>query len=245
MQGFRMTTKPRLFIGSSAESLPLAYAAQAELDRSAEVTIWTQGIFTPSGSTLPSLLRAATATDAALFVFAPDDLLRLRGTQVNAVRDNVIFEFGLFIGILGQDRVFFITPNDSSLHLPTDLLGITPLGFNAFRSDGNLQAALGPACKQIRIQLGSYKSPRTSGPPAASELGQIDDSAASEILTQWLNQGLIDVLTRPMSIPEVESRLLLPSGTLSRTIQAAVNRSTRGLTVAVNDGLRLQLVRKA
>src|SRR5262245_43124174 len=71
------TMRPRLFIGSSTESLKIAYAAQENLERAAEVTVWNQGVFELSNYTLDSLVKALEATDFGLFVFAPDDVVKM------------------------------------------------------------------------------------------------------------------------------------------------------------------------
>lgn len=140
---------PKVFIGSSVEGLDIAYAVQEELEYTAEPTVWSQGIFQPSRSTLDDLIRVLDTYDFGVFVFSPDDVLRIRDQQVLSVRDNVIFELGLFIGRLGKERSFFILPrNQDQLHLPTDLLGITSLTFNADRRER--RPALGPACNTIR-----------------------------------------------------------------------------------------------
>ena len=157
-----MAQKVRLFIGSSVENLDIAYEAEAELERDAQVSVWSQGIFEPTRPTLQELIKAVGESDAALFVFAPNDLVRMRDTVSQVVRDNVIFEFGLFIGKLGPERVFFVIPRGEELHLPSDLLGLTPLTFDPHRTDHNLRAALGPCCQAIRRQIRALSPTLTS-----------------------------------------------------------------------------------
>lgn len=152
----RQAARPRLFIASSAEGLDYAYAIQKNLDDDAEVTVWTQGIFDLSATTVESLIGALDKFDFAVFIFAPDDVLRLRQKKFTAVRDNVVFELGLFMGKLGRHRTFIVAPKSSrDLRIPTDLAGITPGTFNAQRSDGNLAAAFGPFCSEVRLQIRS------------------------------------------------------------------------------------------
>jgi len=146
--------KKRLFVGSASESLDVAYAVQEELDRALEVTVWTQGIFQPSRTTMESLAEQPKRFDAALFVFTPDDAALLRGEPKRVVRDNVIFELGLFVGALGRKNTFILLPrNVNDLHLPSDLAGVTPLDYDPQRQDGNLVAAVGPACNKVKKVL--------------------------------------------------------------------------------------------
>ena len=137
-----MTTpeqRPRLFIGSSTESLTLAYEIQSALEYSCEPTVWTQGVFQLTRSSLESLRTALDDYDFAVFVLAPDDLSTLRDTQQLTVRDNVLLELGLFLGKLGSDCVFMVAPREEpgGLRLPTDLLGIHVGTYEQNRSDGN------------------------------------------------------------------------------------------------------------
>jgi len=110
-----------------------------------------------SSNTLDDLLTALKDFDFGIFVFKPDDISIIRNSKVNTVRDNVIFELGLFIGKLGKQRVFFVQPDSIiDFHLPTDLLGMTPGKYNDKREDGNLKAALGPFCNQVRNKLKQF-----------------------------------------------------------------------------------------
>lgn len=143
--------KPRVFVGSSRESVKFALAVQEELEESpVEVTVWTQSIFELSKHTLESLVLALSRFDFGIFIFGADDLVRLRGFEYPSARDNVVFELGLFIGRLGRERSFLLVPkNHDDFHLPTDLLGVTFASFDPNREDEIWRAAVAPACHKI------------------------------------------------------------------------------------------------
>lgn len=164
--------KPKLFIGSSTEGLPVARAVQSELETDAEATIWNQGFFAPSRATLETLVQDAPTFDFSLIIAHGDDRLDSRGSEGTlAPRDNVIFELGLFFGVLGRKRTFFLFNRTRPPKLPTDIAGVTALTY-ANRDDGNLRAALGPACQQIRAQiekLGFKNNPHRTAVDLANE----------------------------------------------------------------------------
>ncbi len=142
--------KPRVFIGSSVESIHIANFIHLALEYNSEPTVWNQGIFKPSNTSLDDLIENLENFDFAVFVFSPDDISKIRGNRYSIARDNVIFEMGLFIGRLGKKRVFYIIPrHKEKFHLPSDLIGVTPLDYDNHRSDENTQAALGSPCTKI------------------------------------------------------------------------------------------------
>ena len=49
--------KPHIFIGSSTESLALAYALQANLEYDSNVTVWAAGVFDLSTLSLGQLFK--------------------------------------------------------------------------------------------------------------------------------------------------------------------------------------------
>jgi hypothetical protein len=150
----KSSARARLFVGSSQESLEYAYAIQENLDDHAEVTVWDQGIFELTKTSLESLVKALDKCDFAVFVFSPTDTVLLRKTKQKVVRDNVIFELGLFMGKLGRDRTFVVVPKGiSEFRIPTDLAGVTTGEFNPRRNDKNLKAAFGPFCNKIRAKI--------------------------------------------------------------------------------------------
>lgn len=149
-----MVLRPKVFIGSAVEGLDIAKAIQANLEHDTEPTVWNQGIFRLSHANMDNLLRALSTYDFGVFVVSAQDMLKLRGQEFVAARDNVIFELGLFMGHLGPERTFFVLPRISTdLRIPTDLLGIEPATYEPNRQDSNLQAALAPACERILREI--------------------------------------------------------------------------------------------
>jgi hypothetical protein len=140
-----------VFIGSSSEGLPIAFAIQQELHRIATTVVWSQGTFSPTNVPIENLFVALDKFDFAVFVFLPEDELVHRKTNVLAIRDNVIFEAGLFLAKLGRDRVYFVAPENAwidRLHLPSDFAGLLPSTFAP--QTGNDQAAVGPALYHLK-----------------------------------------------------------------------------------------------
>ena len=103
-------------------------------------------------------MRILRTSDFAIFVFSPDDISIMRDNMDQVVRDNVLFELGLFIGRLGQERCFFLVPDSGSMRLPTDLFGVNPTRYESGRSDSNWEAAVNPACMQILRVVNQLKS---------------------------------------------------------------------------------------
>ena len=121
--------KPRIFLGSSGKQEKLLQALTRGLEDVAHVEPWTTS-FNPGTTTLERLLELTTQVDFAAFAFARDDWTAAGATAAPlaevgqaAPRDNVVFEAGLFGGVLGMRRTFILHANGSKL--PSDLLGLT------------------------------------------------------------------------------------------------------------------------
>jgi predicted nucleotide-binding protein len=150
----RSPGKPRLFIGSTVEGKNIAEHIQEALDHEVEATVWTQEVFKPSSTTITSLMDVAFSVDFAVIVMTADDVLIKRGIEHKMPRDNLLFEVGLFTGVLGRARTFLVYPRDEPMEFPTDLRGVTMVDFKMARSDSNLSAAVGPACTRIKRAMG-------------------------------------------------------------------------------------------
>ena len=137
---------PRVFIGSSTESLKLAYAIQSNLGH-LEARVWDQGLLRAGNFILDELLSLSKSFDYAVFILSKDDKIISRGKPLFSPRDNVIFEAGLFYGAIGKDRIFLLRPSEGS-KLPSDVSGLINLTYR-IPDDGNYRAAFAPACQEI------------------------------------------------------------------------------------------------
>jgi predicted nucleotide-binding protein len=142
--------KPRIFLGSSGKQAKLLQALTRGLEDVVQVEPWTTS-FNPGTTTLERLLELTRQVDFAAFVFAQDDWTTNSPAAAPAPttgqaspRDNVVFEAGLFGGVLGMRRTFILHASGSKL--PTDLLGLT-----CVRYDGSSAAAeMKVVCQKLR-----------------------------------------------------------------------------------------------
>lgn len=93
--------KYKVFIGCSKEARSIAQALQYELRDVADATLWSQGLFQIGRIVLAELVKVVDGYDFGLFVFRPDDVVKMREREYSAVRDNLVFELGVFVGKLG------------------------------------------------------------------------------------------------------------------------------------------------
>ena len=121
--------KPRIFLGSSGKQEKLLRGLTRGLEDVAHVEPWTTS-FNPGTTTLERLVELAHEVDFAAFAFAQDDWTTTSlpaspptGSGQASPRDNVVFEAGLFGGVLGMRRTFIL--HASGAKLPSDLLGLT------------------------------------------------------------------------------------------------------------------------
>lgn len=142
--------RPRIFIGSSTEAVEIAKALRGAIETRlhAEVVDWTDNVFKLSLGNMESLERLAPTCDFALMVLSGDDRLSYRGDRVDAPRDNVIFELGFFMGVLGRTRAFFLV---DKAKIPSDLYGMTYLKY----SKKGKTIMLGGAIEKIQAEIQS------------------------------------------------------------------------------------------
>jgi hypothetical protein len=99
---------------------------------------------------LARLVELAHEVDFAAFVFARDDWTTISPPAAAATetgqaspRDNVVFEAGLFGGVLGMRRTFILHANGAKL--PSDLLGLT-----CVRYESTTPSEVKVVCQKLR-----------------------------------------------------------------------------------------------
>jgi len=246
--------KPRMFIGSSVEGLPVADAINLNLDYDVEITLWRSGTFDLASTALDSLVSRASSVDFSLFVFSPDDVATIRSERRIVVRDNVLFELGVFIGALGKDRCFIARPRNVELHLPTDLLGITPADYEADRSDGDIAAAVNHACVMVKRKIeklgllrpeNSSTQIRAISPKANTNVGASDYYLLSELsrtVTRYgrgISLSSIDNSRRGRNLPslDISAIRLERAGYVERKIEVDQDGDEYYVYLITDDGI--------
>jgi CRP/FNR family cyclic AMP-dependent transcriptional regulator len=141
--------KPKAFIMSSIEGLDVAKEIQSGVQRDALPTVWTNGVFWASSYPLEVLEAAVEDSDFGIAVAKFEDVIHTRGTAHVAMRDNVVFELGMFIGRLGRHRTFLVHPAIKDLVLPSDLKGITTLSYIVPAKPDEITPRIAPVCTEI------------------------------------------------------------------------------------------------
>ncbi|TXL60877.1 TIR domain-containing protein [Aeromicrobium terrae] len=146
--------KPRIFLGSSGKQAALLDGLTVGLEDVADVEPWTV-TFNPGSTTLGRLVELTHEVDFAAFIFARDDWTSVESAAPDAgqasPRDNVVFEAGLFGGVLGMDRTFILHAEGAKL--PTDLLGLTCVRYGD-ASDADEVAAMNQKLRKAIEDLG-------------------------------------------------------------------------------------------
>lgn len=119
--------KKKIFIGSSNEAQDYVTELQNIFKEGGEfeVVTWKDPeVFSSNNKAfLDSLIKQTYLVDFAIFLATKDDITDSREIKQNSPRDNVIFEFGLFLTALGKERCFLVVENGCKIM--SDMEGIT------------------------------------------------------------------------------------------------------------------------
>lgn len=124
----------KIFIGSSSEAADndvLLKVAGILRDAGAEPVLWNAApsIFRAGVTTIENLEEIVERENikASVFIYSEDDKTWHRGNMQNVPRDNVVFEHGLFVGILGRKKAITVKVGD--IKMPSDLHGLTCIDY--------------------------------------------------------------------------------------------------------------------
>jgi hypothetical protein len=166
----------RIFIASSTANIKVARAfARGLQTRGFQTKVWDEWVFQPNESTLDGLLRVATDYRFAVVVWGPSDVTMSCGESISSPRDNVIFEAGLFLGMLGRHGVFVAEDKTASIRIPSDYAGITCVTYDGSLIEREPDPAIRSACDEIQhyietpppnlsVLAGPWKSRYAAGP---------------------------------------------------------------------------------
>lgn len=130
--------KKKIFIGSSVEELAIAEKVKNILTEKFDVTIWNEtiwekSVFKLNQNFLSDLLKASLLYDFGIFIGTTDDKVIIRGREVMKPRDNILFELGLFLGRMGEDKCVFLI--DKDIEILSDFKGRTLARFDKKNPD--------------------------------------------------------------------------------------------------------------
>ncbi len=146
-----MERKISVFIGSSSEGLPIAETLKKFLEDEGiiECKVWNDE---PqyNKSILTLLTRASYVYDFGVFIACKDDSLFSKDENKFVPRDNVVFEYGLFYGSMGNNRTFLV--QEEGAHLPSDLDSYHTPRFQESFNDDDWQRLAESISRQIVVQ---------------------------------------------------------------------------------------------
>lgn len=171
-----------IFIGGSKEGLKYAKVIKDKLDILCEFncTIWDKNVFQFNQSFLTSLHKASITFDFGVFIASKDDFSLVRDDIYDVPRDNVVFEYGLFLGVMGNNRTFLL--QEDGCKLPTDLLGYTTPRFKSDFSDEEWAELARAIATNILIQF--QKSEIQLLPSTSLAIGYFNSFVAK--ISKWI-----------------------------------------------------------
>ena len=126
--------KVTLFLGSSSNAKSQAKLLISSLSSDiVEFLPWWDA-FIPGQTLLHEIEGIATRVQGALLLFSPEIPSTVRGKEVHTPNQNVLFEFGYFLGKLGKKSVATIRYGE--FYLPSDLGGYIHITGSKFFKPG-------------------------------------------------------------------------------------------------------------
>jgi CRP/FNR family cyclic AMP-dependent transcriptional regulator len=143
----------KLFIGSSGGAKSQAKAiVKAFTSPTLEFLPWWDDVFVGGGLLLENLEKIKVQVDGAVFVFSPEIPGTVRKASAVLPNQNVLFEFGYFLGHFGRKKVSMMKYGE--YYLPSDFGGYIHITGGKFFKSG---AATKPGKRTIK-EFGNWIS---------------------------------------------------------------------------------------
>jgi len=193
--------KRKLFIGSSSEGKNIAEKLRAKIIEECnwiESILWAdKNVFLLNKSTFQNLIESSRKFEYGIFVATADDILEKRNETSKCMRDNVLFEAGMFLGSLGLTRAFLLV--DSECKLPTDYAGITV----PFYNDSNLESKIEEIVETIKNTQHSYKF--NIVPSTALAIGYFDNFV--KVLSEKQKKKFTLNILIPQNLADIKNQI--------------------------------------
>lgn len=174
----------QVFVGSSSEGRPLAEKVIDSLTQKNLSPLPWFDFFKNSRPPLQELEHLTLRADAAILVATVDDKAIIRQKHWHQMRDNVLFEYGLFAGTIGRSKCGLILPNVDEFRIPSDFLGVSC--FETY--DGmSIDKAASVTVRSLTITLGKPQPDETTqirGRRLLSLIGWIRDESL-RLVQEW------------------------------------------------------------
>lgn len=145
--------KPKIFIAASTSADDYATAVKGHLEKAFDVYVWSD-IGSSNSKFLPENIRSLPFQyDFGVFIFSDDDILTKNNERLVITRDNVLFEFGVFVGNLGYERCYILAPNLPKFHLPSDLDGFLFHPFAKPENSSDYESVFRVPCGRIKESI--------------------------------------------------------------------------------------------
>lgn len=184
----------KIFIGSSTEGKYILEKVEKILKSEYEIIRWDKSM-TINKSTLDCLIENAIKVDEAIFIGTGDNSTTAtnieraakEGTLIKH-RDNVVFEFGLFLGMLGRHDCIYLVDNSTLKDIMSDYKGINVVTFDS----NDLDSSLPVAVQTIKDSFNEYSSRDINLFPSASLAAAYFKNFIQPILSHYsINKGTI------------------------------------------------------
>ena len=205
--------KPRIFIGSSSEGLYAAEYIKQHLSADYDCIVWNDGVFKYNRSFLETLLNSASLFDFGFLIFTKDDLALSRDEAFEQARDNVLFEYGLFLGRLGLDRAFVVA--ERGVKIPSDFLGYTITQMDTLKDvDGkNIvdDAKFSIELCKLKAQIDDYVRLGHLGllPSTVIAISYFENFV--QLVSDWLNENMGSIPCGDKKYKSAKLRIVIPS----------------------------------